>query len=73
MAIRLREAVERYNERRQPDLLPMTQARLAEAVGTTQALVSKHMNGHITPSIRILSAYARALDVPIEALLEPAA
>jgi transcriptional regulator with XRE-family HTH domain len=69
MTIKLREAIERYNKRRPKGAPAMTQARLATAVGTTQALVSRHMNGRIVPSLRLLSAYAGALEVPVGDLI----
>ena len=58
---RLRQALEHYNKSH-PDA-PLTQAELATRIGTTQAHVSRHLNGKIVPSNEYVTKYAEVLEV----------
>ncbi|SRR6266511_447726 len=49
----------------------LTQAGLAERMGTTQSAVSRLESGRSVPSLRILEKVARATGSPIEIVVEP--
>ena len=68
MKLRLRKAIDRYNERRMPGEEELDQRRLAGRVGVTEGIVSKHVNGHVVPSTPTLLKYAEVLDVPVQEL-----
>jgi transcriptional regulator with XRE-family HTH domain len=51
----------------------MSQMQLAEALGRSQAFVSRRLTGEIAFDINELATIAEALDVPITALLGDAA
>ncbi|MEM9194842.1 MAG: helix-turn-helix transcriptional regulator [Myxococcota bacterium] len=56
------------SERRRAGL---TQAQLAERIGTYRPIVARVEKGRHRQSLRTLRAYARALDVPVAYLAEP--
>ena len=65
----LSQAIDIYNRtKRGPGEAPMTQRRLAELVGTTEALVSRHATGRVSPGSESLIRYARVLRCGIEEL-----
>jgi transcriptional regulator with XRE-family HTH domain len=69
------ELMDEYNRtKRQKGEPVMTQRRLAELTGVAEATVSRHVNGRTGVDLTQAAAYAKALGVPIEALIEePAA
>jgi len=69
----LNTAIDRYNcDQRQPGEPLMTQRRLAELVGTTEAMVSRHANGHVAPGSAMLVRYAKVLRCGIDDLFSDA-
>jgi transcriptional regulator with XRE-family HTH domain len=65
----LREAIDDYNERLPAGAEPMTQRRLAELVGVTEGIVSKHANGHVFPMYSLILRYADVLGVAVDRLI----
>ena len=73
MQFDLSGAIDTYNRtKREPGEPPMTQRRLAELVGTAEALVSRHATGRISPGSESLIRYARVLRCGIEGLFSDA-
>ena len=65
MAIKLKEALEKYNETHEP----ITQEQLAKLVGTSQSLTNKHLRGHIAPNPVFLKRYSEVLGVTMADLV----
>jgi DNA-binding XRE family transcriptional regulator len=62
-------AIDSYNRtKREPGEPLMTQRRLAELVRTTEALVSRHATGRVSPGTESLIRYARVLRCGIQDL-----
>ena len=62
MRFDLATAIDTYNRtRRESGEPPMTQRRLAELVGTTESLVSRHATLRVAPGSESLIRYARVL------------
>ena len=72
MKLKLQEAINHYNEHLEPGEAPMTQRRLAEAVGLTEGMVSKHANGRFLPKLPVVERYSQVLRTSISALLSDA-
>ena len=51
----------------------MTQAQVAEAMGTTQAVIARLESGRVKPSTRTLERFARATGTRLRIRFEPAA
>ena len=51
----------------------MTQAQVAEAMGTTQAVIARLESGRIKPSTRTLERFAEATGTRLRIRFEPAA
>ncbi|HEX9375994.1 MAG TPA: helix-turn-helix transcriptional regulator [Actinomycetota bacterium] len=49
----------------------LTQAALAERIGTTQSAVSRLESGRVVPSLPLLAKVARATGRPIRLVIEP--
>lgn len=49
----------------------MTQQELADRMGVTKETIYNHMHGRRSVSLPSLMAYARVLDVPMSALVDP--
>lgn len=47
----------------------MTQEELAEAVGTSQTMITRYINGHCVPSVVMLAKLARALNCSVDEFL----
>lgn len=66
-------AIDTYNRtKREPGEPPMTQRRLARLVGTTEAHVSRHATGRVSPGSDSLIRYALALRCGIQELFSDA-
>ena len=65
---KLQQALIDYNEAH-PEA-PLTQAALAEKVGTTQSLVNKHLKGRVVPGHLFIVKYAKVLGVTTDFLLD---
>ena len=69
MQFDLSQAIDSYNRtKRAPGEPPMTQRRLAQLVGTTESLVSRHATGQVSPGAESLIRYARVLRCGIDEL-----
>ncbi|MCL5736945.1 MAG: helix-turn-helix domain-containing protein [Actinobacteria bacterium] len=71
---RIPELIERYNsEFLGPGEPPMTQRRLAELLSTSEAQVSRHVNGHTRMSLDTARRYAEILHCRVDDLFSDAA
>jgi transcriptional regulator with XRE-family HTH domain len=65
----LSRAIDTYNRtKRGPEEALMTQRRLAGLVGITEALVSRHATGRVSPGTESLLRYAQGLRCGIQDL-----
>ena len=67
MRLLIEEAIKAFNEKHPGD--PMTQRRLAEAVGTPEPRISEYKSGRRMPGAPMLNKLAGALDCRMEDLL----
>lgn len=72
MRVAITECIQRYNERLASDEEPMTQARLAAALGVTQGAVSRWAAGTRPVRVDLLAQIAQVLRCKPEDLLKQA-
>lgn len=69
MAVQLAECLAAYNETLAPGEEPMTQARLAQALGVSEATVSRWISGHRNMTTSLAIRVARLLGCSLDFLL----
>lgn len=71
MYVAITDCIRAYNQRLKPGEEPMTQARLAAAIGATQSTVSRWAQGSRPLTVERLAKIAEVLHCKPEDLLRP--